>query len=307
MSNTVKYKIYDSVFLDLFSIASYRLELYKVLLGDKAKKGVTEEDVEILNIDKVFTNDLYNDLGFIVDNELIGLVEAQSTYTKNIAIRLLSYTARSLEKYINDDKKRLNVYNDNRVKIPCIKLYTIYTGEKQIENHYINLKELMEDVGVESDVDLRIKVIQTEAKDNVLGQYINFTKVFRNELKKYSKYKNTQEYESLKLKAIGDTIKICKNNNILKEYLAKRETEVINMLAHNVTSEEWLEHEYEKGKEEGIAIGKERGKIEGKEEGKLEGMVLAYIKMGLDDESIQKNVNLSLEEITRIREERKMM
>ncbi len=284
---TVKYKIYDSVFLDLFSIAKYRLELYKVLLGDKAKKDVTEEDVEILNIDKVFTNDLYNDLGFIVDNELIGLVEAQSTYTKNIAIRLLSYTARSLEEYIVSDKSRLNVYNNSKVKIPCIKLYTIYTGEKQVETHYINLKELMEDVGIESDIDLRVKVIHTEDKNNVLGQYINFTKVFRAEIKKYSKYKNTQEYESLKFKAIEDTIRICKNNNILKEYLAKRETEVINMLAHNVTSGEWLEHEFEKGKEEG----------------KLEGMVLAYIKMGLDDESIQKNVDLSLEEIAKIREE----
>ncbi len=145
----------------------------------------------------------------------------------------------------------------------------------------------MEDVGIESDVDIRVKVIQTEDKDNVLGQYINFTKVFRTELKKYDRYKNTEEYKELKFKAIEDTIKICKDNNILREYLAKRETEVINMLAHNVTSEEWLEHEYEKGKEDG----------------KIEGMVLAYIKMGLDDKTIQKNVDLSLEEIAKIREE----
>ncbi len=59
---TVKHKVYDSVFIDLFSYKENLKDLYKALLKDKAKSDITEDDINVIDIEKVFINDLYNDL-----------------------------------------------------------------------------------------------------------------------------------------------------------------------------------------------------------------------------------------------------
>ncbi len=100
-----KRKIYDSVFIDLFSIPENLLDLYKTLLGDKARKDITVDELEIINTEKVIVNDLYNDLSFLVDDELIILVEAQSTYSKNIVTRILFYVAKALEKHLRNQSQ----------------------------------------------------------------------------------------------------------------------------------------------------------------------------------------------------------
>ncbi len=146
MNNTiikkVKHNKYDSIFADIFSIKKHQLQLYKALLGEKAREDISPNDINLLNVEKIFVNDLYNDLSFTVDDELVVLVEAQSKYTKNIVTRLLFYLSRALEKYIRDsssDKKLFALYNKGEVRIPTIKLYTVYTGPEKMKDHYINL------------------------------------------------------------------------------------------------------------------------------------------------------------------------
>ncbi len=93
-------KIQDTMFSDLFSSKENLLKLYKILLGDKAKKNIREKDINLIEIENVFINDLYNDLSFVVDNEIFMLIEAQSSYSKNIVTRILLYLAKTLEEYI---------------------------------------------------------------------------------------------------------------------------------------------------------------------------------------------------------------
>ncbi len=66
----------NSVFLDLFQNKSYLLKLYKTLHPEDTT--ATEDSLTDVTIENVLTDNLYNDLGFIVNNKLMILIEAQS-------------------------------------------------------------------------------------------------------------------------------------------------------------------------------------------------------------------------------------
>ena len=87
----------NSVFLDLFQNKSYLLRLYKALHPEDTT--ATEDSLTDVTIENVLTDNLYNDLGFIVNNKLMILVEAQSTWTMNILVRVLLYLAQSYHEY----------------------------------------------------------------------------------------------------------------------------------------------------------------------------------------------------------------
>ena len=87
----------DSVFLDLFQNKSYLLKLYRTLHPEDTT--TTEDLLTDVTITNVLTDNLYNDLGFIVNNKLVILVEAQSTWTVNILVRVLLYLAQSYHEY----------------------------------------------------------------------------------------------------------------------------------------------------------------------------------------------------------------
>ena len=59
-----------------------------------------------------------------------------------------------------------------------------------------------------------------ENENDIIGQYIIFTKVYNEQRKLHGATKET----------ILETIRICKDRNILKEYLENREQEVVDMM-----------------------------------------------------------------------------
>ena len=73
------------------------------------------------------TNGIYNDLGFNVKGSLVLLVEAQSTWSVNIIIRLLMYLVETYSNIFKDNDTDL--YSSAKAKIPKPELYVIYTGK----------------------------------------------------------------------------------------------------------------------------------------------------------------------------------
>ena len=65
-------------------------------------------------------------------------------------------------------------------------------------------------------VDAEVKVLYQEDENNIIGQYIIFCKVYTEQRKKHGQTKE----------AITETIRICKDRNVLKEYLENKEQEV---------------------------------------------------------------------------------
>ncbi len=205
----------NSVFLDLFQNKSYLLKLYKTLHPEDST--ATEDSLTDVTIENVLTDNLYNDLGFIVNNKLMILIEAQSTWTMNILVRVLLYLAQSYHEYFQRTSQ--NYYKSKKVKMPKPELYVIFTGNKGKKPDKIFLsKEFFE--GADIDIEVKAKVIYESDKDDIINQYIIFCKVFNEQTKQHG----------MTRKAVTETIRICKDRNVLREYLLEREKEVVTIM-----------------------------------------------------------------------------
>ena len=205
----------NSVFLDLFQNKSYLLKLYKTLHPEDST--ATEDSLTDVTIENVMTDNLYNDLGFIVNDKLLILIEAQVTWTVNILVRVLLYLAQSYHEYFQRTSQ--NLYRSRKVKMPKPEIYVIFTGGRGKKPDIISLSKEFFDGG-DIDIEVRAKVIYESDTDDIINQYIIFCKVFNEQ---------TNEH-GMTQKAVAETIRICKDRNILREYLAQREKEVVTIM-----------------------------------------------------------------------------
>ena len=206
----------NSVFLDLFQDKKNLLKLYKTLHPEDTE--ATEDTLDIVTIDNVLTDNLYNDLGIMVgNNRLLLLLEAQSSWTVNILIRILLYLAQSYHEYF--ERTSQSLYKSTKVKVPKPELYIIYTGNKGKKPNIISLSQEFFD-GADIDIEVRAKIIYERDTEDIINQYIIFCKVFDEQRKLYGMTEQT----------VKETIRICKDRNILREYLISREVEVVTIM-----------------------------------------------------------------------------
>lgn len=206
----------NSVFLDLFQDKNNLLALYKALHPEDT--DATTDTLDIVTINNVLTDNLYNDLGIMVGNSrLLLLLEAQSSWTVNILIRILLYLAQSYHEYF--ERTSQSLYKSKKVKMPKPELYVIYTGSKGRKPGTISLSQEFFD-GADIDIEIKAKVIYESDKDNIINEYIVFCKVFNEQIKKHGMTKQ----------AVTETIRICKDRNILKQYLSSKEVEVVTIM-----------------------------------------------------------------------------
>ncbi len=103
--------------------------------------------------------------------------------------------------------------------MPKPELYIIYTGNKGKKPDIISLSKEFFD-GADIDINVRAKVIYESDTEDIINQYIIFCKVFDEQRKLYGMTEQT----------VKETIRICKDRNVLKEYLIKREVEVVTIM-----------------------------------------------------------------------------
>ena len=235
----VKHTLKDSVFTSLFKEKKYLMQLYQALHPED--RDVTEDDLQDVTVSNVLVNDIYNDIGFRVGSTLLILIESQSTWTVNIIFRALMYLVQTYREYFNETRQ--NIYNSKKLRMPKPEVYVIYTGDRKTRPEQISFAEEFFD-GKETCLDLKVKMIYDGKEGDIISQYVAFTKVCNEQVKAYGRTR----------KAIRATIRICKDKNVLKEYLESREQEVLDMLMELYDQEEvmrsYLESErYEAAKE----------------------------------------------------------
>ncbi len=220
----VKYTIKDSVFTSLFREKKYLLQLYQALHPED--KETKEEDLTNITIENVLMNGQHNDLGFMAGDRSLILAEAQTTWTMNIIVRALLYLAQTYREYL--DEKNADLYGSVKVRLPRPELYVIYTGEREERPKTASLTEEFFQ-GEECALEVKVKMLYGDDswKDvgydeerDIINQYIAFTKVYNEQRKLNGRTKET----------ITETIRICKDRNLLKEYLESREKEVRDMM-----------------------------------------------------------------------------
>ncbi|MCM1560512.1 MAG: hypothetical protein NC123_13375 [Butyrivibrio sp.] len=233
----------NSVFLDLFQDKKNLLALYKTLHPEDT--DATEDTLDIVTIDNVLTDNLYNDLGIMAgNNKLLLLLEAQSSWTVNILIRILLYLAQSYHEYF--ERTSQSLYKSTKVKMPKPELYIIYTGNRGRKSDTLTLSKEFFD-GADIDIEVRAKVIYESDTEDIINQYIIFCKVFDEQRKLYG----------MTEQAVKETIRICKDRNILKEYLISREVEVVTIMM-SLFDDEQIMKTYWKDMENTLAHKKDR-------------------------------------------------
>ena len=213
----VKRTVKDTVFTNLFSDTKYLFQLYRCLHPEDT--AATVDQITNVTLKPVLTNAIYNDLGFMVDNRLVLLVEAQSTWTENIVIRSLLYLAQTYQEYLDRKEHPQSVYHPQKVQIPKPEFYVIYTGESPRQKDIISLREEFYG-GEESDIEVKVKVLYDGINGDIISQYVAFTKIVNDVV---SRMGRTQE-------AAEEIIRICKDKEILREYLESREKEVFGIM-----------------------------------------------------------------------------
>ena len=233
----------NSVFLDLFQDKKNLLKLYKTLHPEDT--DATEDPLDIVTIDNLLTDNLYNDLGIMVgNNRLLLLLEAQSSWTVNILIRILLYLAQSYHEYF--ERTSQSLYKSTKVKMPKPELYIIYTGNKDRKPETISLSQEFF-YGADIDIEVKARVIYESDTEDIINQYIIFCKVFDEQRKQYGMTEQT----------VKETIRICKDRNILKEYLISREKEVVTIMM-SLFDDEQIMKTYWKDMENALAHKKDR-------------------------------------------------
>ena len=195
----------DSVFTHLFSFPEYQLELYKTLHPDD--KDVSEADIKTITRDCVVATHEHNDLGILIKDKLMLFVEAQSSWSPNIVLRLLSYAVQSLMDYFRE--RDVYLFSSTKAECPRIELYAIFSLERENMPETLSLcGEFFPDGGCDLDATVHL-IHYDENKSNIVQQYIMFCRVFNDQLKQYGYTPQT----------IRETLRICRDQNILAEYI----------------------------------------------------------------------------------------
>lgn len=284
----VKRNVKDSVFCDLFNDPESQLEVYRLLHPEDENIRLT--DFKTVTINTAITNQLYNDLGFMVRNKLLILVEAQSSWSINIILRMLMYFAETLNDFTIGAGK--NVYSSKKVEIPKPEFYVVYTGtdRKDVHEQYSLAEEFLN--GDNSFIDLTVRILRADENSrDIISQYVIFTRILSDQLKKLGR---TEE-------AARSAIRICMNQNILKSYLKTKAQEVISIMTTLFKQEDITKAYGREQKEEGRTEGRTEGITEGSIE-RAKDVARRMIRAGESDEKIIAYTGLTAKQVQSLRD-----
>ena len=95
----------------------------------------------------------------------------------------------------------------------------LYTGDEQHTEEMLSMADIYWN-GDNSVLDLKVKVLYGDDQNSIISQYVKFTKVYKDQVKKLGRSKE----------AVLETIRTCKEQDVLKEYLEEHEAEVIDIM-----------------------------------------------------------------------------
>ncbi|MBD5101132.1 MAG: hypothetical protein HDT27_00245 [Subdoligranulum sp.] len=210
----LKHTVKDSVFSYIFRQPENIRELYRALHPEDT--DIKDEDCRLVTLENVLTSGMLNDLAVLVRNTLIILIEAQSTYSENISLRVFLYLAKTYKQYVKEHE--YNLYGTKPVSIPRPELYMVYVGEPRVLPEELCLSTLYG--GGEGDVEVKIRVLKDTGKKNIIDQYIRFCEICSDQRRIHG---NSET-------AVKEILRICKEENVLMPFLMLREKEVQDIM-----------------------------------------------------------------------------
>lgn len=241
------------------------LELYNAVNGS----DYTDPSlVEMCRLDGGISLSVRNDAAFILDMRL-SIYEHQSTVCPNMPLRSFIYLATILGRMI----KKRNIYGRTLVKIPTPKFAIFYNGEEeQPEQYELKLSDAFEQSVENPELELRCTVYNINfGRNKVLLDKCSFLREYMIYVDCVRAYIADDEFMSLE-QAIEKAIDQCIKENVLKDFLIERRSEVVKAMTLDYTFERQLMLEREEAVTQGRAEGLKKGIAEGIEKGLEQGL-----------------------------------
>ena len=259
----VKRNHQDSFFTTLFSKPKYLRMLHESLFPEDIGKN---KELKLCTIeDFIFVDGIYNDLAYLAEDELIVLIEHQSTINPNMPFRLFLYVA-SIYSELYSERYR-EFYKRTQVNIPPPRFFVVYTGNTKWDTDKLLLSNAFDwsKFSRPTKMELEVDIITSDSAvccDNVLHDYYGFYSVYH---EKYDYYTRVckMDNDTARKRAIDDAVEVSiAGNNRISDFLSEYKERVISMLNKTISAEEYAAIQYEDGFDEGEAKGKAEGKAE---------------------------------------------
>ncbi len=226
MTENRQYK--SDVFSMLMEDKTYALQVYNALNDSDYDDP---EMVEYVNLENAISLSIRNDAAFIVGTD-ISIYEHQSSYNPNMPLRSLVYYVTILKDLIENRY----LHSSQVVQIPTPHFAVFYNGEgNRPEKEIMKLSTSYEKPMEEPELELICTVYNINPgrellqRCSVLGEYTQLVEVVR---------KNEKAGIS---NPIENAIAYCIDNHILEKFLRERGTEVLNIMAIDMTHERQIE------------------------------------------------------------------
>jgi hypothetical protein len=275
----------NSVFTLLFDDEEAIRDISGALLGKKVDPDTKIEKTTLQNV--LLDGDWRNDLSFLLDDELIVLVEHQSTVNKNMPLRMLHYVSEIYNHLYDKD----DLYREKMMTIPNPVFIVLYNGEKEEEEYCeYRLSKMFHGLKGSPYLEVVVKVYNINKGHNVemvgrslfLSGYVAFVAEVRENNKKDMNREQAME------KAVDECIK----KGILTDFLNKHKQEIVKMLVTEWDYERKLAVVGEEHYKTGVA----EGRAEGRSQERHDNVWNLYYQ-GFSVEAIAKGLKLSEQEV----------
>ena len=249
--------IKSTLFPNIFSDKKELIELFNAVNGTNYEET---DDFEINTIEGILYMTTKNDVSFLMEGTM-NLYEHQSTYNPNMPLRGLLYFGQLYHKYIKT--RGLNIYSSKLQKIPVPHYVIFYNGtEEEPDEKILLLSEAFqkddERKYVPGCLECEVRMLNINygrnkelmEKCSKLEEYA----IFVAKLREYAK-----EYPNRLDVAITRAIDCCITDGVLKDFLVKHKSEVLEMVLYSFDKElyenDLKQIAYEEGEQSGMQTG----------------------------------------------------
>lgn len=272
-----KYK--DRLFRLLFSEKEHLLELYNALNGSHYENA---DDLEITTLEDVLYMKMKNDVSILLEDYL-NLYEHQSTFSRNLPLRGLLYFSELYRQFTRGK----NIYRTKLIKLPTPIYVVFYNGNTEIgEERTLRLSDAFQHGNEQSKMELEAKVLNINYGHNQeLMEQCRMLHDYAVLIDKVKTYSKEMELGA----AIDRAIDECIEEDVLRDFLMRRRSEVKNSILTEY-DEEWVladlsKEAYEDGEEAGMQKGLQQGLQQG-----VQALVETLRELGQSKEEISKKI-----------------
>ena len=262
----------DTVFRAYMNDANRLRDVAGALHG---RTYAADEKIQIMTLEGTFLSQLKNDISFLIEGCYLILLEHQSTWNPNMALRCLYYICEQFRTLVEAKK----LYQSVKIKLPAPEFHVFYLDENDVrESHLLNLSDAYMIENGKGFLELTVlchniaydsgkKLLQ---KSRALHDYSFFVACVK---------KNIAQGVERAI-AIRTAVRYCRENDIMKNFLELHESEVIDMVNF-----EWNQKDFEEAVREEVR------------EEETSAFILGMLKEKLPLETIARVSKMSVERI----------